>query len=425
MAGLGSVPSVKEVVGWMRAVNNASEDDLQNFVESLDVNNIRYMVASFLKQFLPHYQAKKQRCISIDRVHNLRRSNVLKNKNDSCILFMVKQCVGDKYWNSISRRNPLSPNTDARARNKCGLIKLLSKNVLSQIISFVSNKDRCKNCASVCYPFYQACCESNAKITLDLTNCQIAKQINSNELSLEELRGFSNIIMPTYGNSHVMNKISNSFGVLSKCVKHMTLHCGMSNENHLHKFVHDKASVDKAKLSSICFNHASYAVMKEWLPTLENVQKIGIQHPQSGSISRMYKLLYSAGMHDKLKCLDLDLSGNEKWNVENHVIHHIHHFINLNELKLKLCFPSEDSGIKALVTTMETDKARENAIRYLTNLDIKWYFAKTGYVYVHQHKPILSANDFGRIMTDLTKYLSFLANNIDTIKFLSPVVNGS
>ena len=190
---------IPDIVEIQRGLNNITDDGLNEFVNNLETHEIKWVLMSYLKQFLPHPAPKKaKRCTfpKMNKLHSQRLNNIENNALDKSILCQMKHyLVHNLYYNPNSsiKTIPLSVNSINNSQNKCNLIKTIPKSLLAHIISFLSFSERV-TCCHVSYSIYQAANESTAMTHLKLTSKWFIKSQFHEKFDIYQYSDFKNII---------------------------------------------------------------------------------------------------------------------------------------------------------------------------------------------------------------------------------------
>ena len=118
--------------------------------------------------------------------------NIKNNENDQSLFTSMNNVFVNDYFKNVSNKNPISINTTNKKKNKCLLLKLIPKNILSHIISFADCEDR-GYWRRVSYTFYQASNDSISKHSLVLQYHQTQKIFRQETVYRSQFYGFSHI----------------------------------------------------------------------------------------------------------------------------------------------------------------------------------------------------------------------------------------
>ena len=236
--------TIPQLVSFHRALNKLSDDKLAEFVSSLEPTQIRWLLSNYLKNFLPHDSKNpKKPYPSINSVHLDRLNNIPNNPNDASILLQMKESFVNNYFNSISRRNPLSINTSHKRKNQCTFLKSIPKNLLSHIISFLQFNDRA-SCCKTSYAIYQACNDHIAKKQVYLSSSVLRQVTVTKNVDCEQISGFNKVEFECAQNFgylyHTDLNVQQLSTLLSKC-QHLSINGNHRfSTQHIINFISDK-----------------------------------------------------------------------------------------------------------------------------------------------------------------------------------------
>ena len=191
---------LSHIISIQRAVNHTDEGTLRQFLLSLTGTQIRYLLSNYINHFTPYYPSPKspKKWPSMAYVRNQRLMNIKNNEKDESLFSLMNDVFVNDYFKNASNKNPISINTINKTKNKCLLLKLIPKNILSHIISFADCKDRAY-WRQVSFSMYQASNDSIAKQCLSLGYYQANEIFKQEKTNPQQFYGFSRIDCQNWG----------------------------------------------------------------------------------------------------------------------------------------------------------------------------------------------------------------------------------
>ena len=177
---------IPQIVKIYRALDGASDSRISKFIKELEPHHVKWIICKYLKQFLPYYKhntdKRSKRGVSspeIDYVHCQNLRSIESNNHDCSIFEIMNKTLVNKCFSKMNNTsNPLSINTRNTSSNKCLLLKLIPKNLLSYTLSYLNYYERV-TASHVSYCLYDASNEPIAKHDLNYLPKWCKLRINS------------------------------------------------------------------------------------------------------------------------------------------------------------------------------------------------------------------------------------------------------
>ena len=358
---VGSKIDIPHIVRIYRSLDAASDSRIDKFLGELEPHHVKWIVSRYLKQFLPYYHDKLHKknkpskrviCPAIDEIHCKNLDSIQSNSNDCFIFEIMNKTLVNKYFSKINNSsNPLSINTTSKSNNKCSLLKLVPKNLLSYIISYLSYYDR-SNASNASYCLYEA-----SNVPIGKHDLQIGKRMleaaEKGYISMDRLYGFrrtqierhhlslnncKKFVLGAYIDNltEIDARYLNDLSVCGSNTRKLRIITG--EEENLAKVVNQlQSNVPLLKRLSL-LSLSSYTSSNHVNDISEHRDAMNSLHN-----SLTTKLMLINEFRLGLKYFELNICSDYNWdclnNYSSFILFNIHKFINLETLKLDLCFP--------------------------------------------------------------------------------------
>ena len=363
-----------DLIKFQGIIQEASKKQLQQLFQSLNQQQCQWVISNFVEQFLPHDTGRNDNISkNIDRIHNERRKNIETNEKDCAILHQLKEQIIEPW-----KQNKKSINTNKNTKK----FDLLPKNLLSNIMSYMSCKDRNTSICLLSRIFYYASQDMIGRHSLILNN-NILQKIKNGIIDQNTINQYQNI--------HIKSKIWNC--TLSYYMTQSDIVALFTNvkcisldydDQWTHRNQKPQCLLVIAKHIRICAQIQQVTLkgveIHELLSFFKQCNKLKsltinkhtdkVDHDINIPMYKWFVNETETNFQSRLTSLCLDMSFYTKWSKKWHIMHHIHKFVNLCTLELHLCLPKNFDENRPDTNT----NTFKNKLSHLQATSIQWYY---------------------------------------------------